>query len=250
VGPSYVRDRDGSGSGRDLLDYVDAYRDPNRGQDFFVALHGLGRTAALYFGVLFAVAFVLQFTIGGLSGVMHASPPIDMEQTDSYIIVAHFHYVLGLGALFAIFCRILLLLAEDYRQTAERDAGKWHFWLAVWSFNATFFPMHFLGELGMPRRIYTYAPHMGWDFWNKWETWNAYIIALSFVPFLINILWSLSSGERAGADPWTRERWSGRYRPRRRSIIFAEVPTVSSRDAFWVAKYGEVEASGLQATPP
>jgi len=199
---------------------------------------------------LFAAAFVLQFTIGGLSGVMHASPPIDMEQTDSYIIVAHFHYVLGLGALFAIFAGLYYYWPKITGRMLNESLGKWHFWLAVWSFNATFFPMHFVGELGMPRRIYTYAPHMGWDFWNKWETWNAYIIAISFIPLVINILWSLTSGERAGADPWDARtlEWSIPTPPP--LYNFAEVPTVTSRDAFWVAKYGEVEASGLQDTPP
>ncbi|MGH7836298.1 MAG: cbb3-type cytochrome c oxidase subunit I, partial [Candidatus Binataceae bacterium] len=199
---------------------------------------------------LFGSAFVLQFTIGGLSGVMHASPPIDLEQTDSYIIVAHFHYVLALGALFAIFAALYYYWPKITGRMLNEPLGKWHFWLAVWSFNATFFPMHFLGELGMPRRIYTYAPHMGWDFWNKWETWNAYIIALSFIPLVLNIYWSLTAGERAGADPWDARtlEWSTPTPPP--IYNFAEVPTVTSRDAFWVMKYGSVEASGLQPGPP
>jgi len=201
--------------------------------------------------MMFAVAFILQFTIGGLSGVMHASPPVDMEQTDSYIIVAHFHYVLGLGALFAIFAGLYYYWPKITGRYFNETLGKWHFWLAVWSFNATFFPMHFLGELGMPRRIYTYAPHMGWDFWNKWETLNAYIIALSFVPFLLNIFWSLTSGERASSnDPWDARtlEWSIPTPPP--AYNFAEVPTVTARDAFWVTKYGDVEASGLTSAPP
>lgn len=198
---------------------------------------------------LFAAAFVLQFTIGGLSGVMHASSPIDLEQTDSYIIVAHFHYVLGLGALFAIFAGLYYYWPKVTGRMLNEKLGKWHFWLAVWSFNATFFPMHFLGELGMPRRIYTYAPNMGWDFWNKWETWNAYVIAISFIPLILNIYWSLTSGERAGADPWDARtlEWSVPTPPP--IYNFAEVPVVNSRDAFWVAKYGSVEAIGTQETP-
>jgi cytochrome c oxidase subunit I len=199
---------------------------------------------------LFAAAFIVQFTIGGLSGVMHASPPVDMQQTDSYIIVAHFHYVLGLGALFAIFAGVYYYWPKVTGRLLNETLGKWHFWLALWSFNATFFPMHFLGQLGMPRRIYTYAPNMGWDFWNQWETWNAYIILLSFVPFVINLYLSLTSGERAGADPWDARtlEWSVPTPPP--IYNFAEVPTVNSRDAFWVAKYGSVEASGLQETAP
>jgi heme/copper-type cytochrome/quinol oxidase subunit 3 len=171
-----------------------------------------------------------------------------MQQTDSYIIVAHFHYVLGLGALFAIFAGVYYYWPKITGRMLNETLGKWHFWLAVWSFNATFFPMHFLGELGMPRRIYTYAPNMGWDFWNKWETWNAYIIALSFIPLLINIIISLTSGEVAGSDPWDARtlEWSVPTPPP--MYNFAEVPTVTARDAFWVQKYGSVEASGLQGT--
>lgn len=199
---------------------------------------------------LFALAFVLQFTVGGLSGVMHASPPIDLEQTDSYIIVAHFHYVLGLGALFAIFAGLYFYWPKVTGRQLNETLGKWHFWLSVWSFNATFFPMHFLGELGMPRRIYTYAPHMGWDFWNFWETWNAYIIALSFIPLLVNIYWSLTNGERASHDPWDARtlEWAVPSPPP--IYNFAEVPEVVSRDAFWVTKYGSVEASGLTQGAP
>jgi cytochrome c oxidase subunit I len=194
---------------------------------------------------LFAVAFVLEFTIGGLSGVMHASPPIDLEQTDSYIIVAHFHYVLGLGALFAIIAAVYMYWPKITGRMLNEPLGKLHFWLTIWSFNAVFFPMHFLGQLGMPRRIYTYAPHMGWDFWNYWETINAYVIAVSFVVFAINIYWSLTNGERATSDPWDARtlEWSIPTPPP--VYNFAAVPTVSSRDAWWVTKYGTVESTGL-----
>jgi cytochrome c oxidase subunit 1 len=195
---------------------------------------------------LFAVAFVLQFTIGGLSGIMHASPPIDLQQTDSYIIVAHFHYVLGLGALFAILGALYMYWPKITGRMLNERLGKLNFWLSVWSFNATFFPMHFLGTLGMPRRIYTYAPHMGWDFWNYWETINAYIIAIAFIILAINVLWSLQYGERAPADPWDARtlEWSIPTPPP--IYNFATVPTVTARDAFWVAKYGNVEATGLE----
>jgi cytochrome c oxidase subunit 1 len=195
---------------------------------------------------LFAVAFVFQFTIGGLSGIMHASAPVDLEQTDSYIIVAHFHYVLGLGALFAILAAFYYWWPKVTGRMLNETLGKWHFWLSAWSFNATFFPMHFLGEWGMPRRIYTYAPNMGWDFWNKWETINAYIIAISFLFFFVNIAWSLTNGERASSDPWDGRtlEWLTPTPPP--IYNFAMVPTVGSRDAFWVMKYGRVEAPGLE----
>jgi cytochrome c oxidase subunit I len=199
---------------------------------------------------LFAIAFVLQFTIGGLSGIMHASPPIDLEQTDSYFIVAHFHYVLGLGALFAILGALYMYWPKITGRMLNEKLGKLNFWLAVWSFNATFFPMHFVGELGMPRRIYTYAPNMGWDFWNYWETINAYIILLSFIILAINVWWSLQYGERAPADPWDARtlEWSVPTPPP--VYNFATVPTVTARDALWVEKYGNVEATGLEQSNP
>ena len=199
---------------------------------------------------LFALAFILQFTIGGLSGIMHASPPIDLEQTDSYIIVAHFHYVLGLGALFAIFAGFYFYFPKVTGRMLSETLGKWHFWLAVISFNCTFFPMHFLGELGMPRRIYTYAPNMGWDFWNFFETISAYVIAVSFVFFFLNIFMSLREGERASSDPWDARtlEWSIPTPPP--AYNFATIPTVTARDAWWVEKYGSVEASGLEGRAP
>ena len=208
-----------------------------------------GGRLSLTTAYLFAVAFVFQFTIGGLSGIMHASPPVDLEQTDSYIIVAHFHYVLGLGALFAILGAFYYWWPKVTGRAMNETLGKWHFWLSVWSFNATFFTMHFLGELGMPRRIYTYAPNMGWDFWNKWETINAYIIAVSFVLFAINIIWSLRDGERASSDQWDARtlEWSIPSPPP--VYNFATIPTVTARDAFWVAKYGSVEAHGVDVVP-
>jgi len=185
---------------------------------------------------LFALAFVFQFTIGGLSGIMHASPPVDLEQTDSYIIVAHFHYVLGLGALFAILGAFYYWWPKITGRTLNETLGKWHFWLAVISFNGTFFPMHFLGELGMPRRIYTYAPNMGFDFWNKFETWSAYLIAISFVLFFVNIFWSLRDGERAAPDQWDGRTLEWAIPSPPPVYNFATIPTVTSRDAFWVMK--------------
>jgi heme/copper-type cytochrome/quinol oxidase subunit 3 len=102
----------------------------------------------------------------------------------------------------------------------------------------------------MPRRIYTYAPHMGWDFWNYWETVNAYIILVSFIVLAINVWWSLQYGERASADPWDARtlEWSAPTPPP--VYNFATVPSVTARDAFWVAKYGNVEATGLEQSNP
>jgi heme/copper-type cytochrome/quinol oxidase subunit 3 len=123
--------------------------------------------------------------------------------------------------------------------------GKWQFWLTTIFFNFTFFPMHFLGEWGMPRRIYTYAPDMGWSFWNGFESVSAFCLGATFLLFFANIAWSWFNGERAGADPWDARtlEWSIPSPPP--VYNFVTVPTVHSRDAFWVEKYGDIEASGL-----
>jgi cytochrome c oxidase subunit I len=195
--------------------------------------------------MLFALGFILEFTIGGLSGVMHASAPIDLEQTDSYFIIAHFHYVLFGGVLMAILSAFYFYFPKMCGRFMNETLGKWHFWLTTIFFNCTFFPMHFLGEWGMPRRIYTYAPDMGWNFWNMFESISAFCLGASFLLFFANIAWSWFNGERAGADPWNARtlEWSIPSPPP--IYNFVTVPTVHSRDAFWVEKYGDVEASGL-----
>src|SRR5271163_1055471 len=195
--------------------------------------------------MLFALGFILEFTIGGLSGVMHASAPIDLEQTDSYFIIAHFHYVLFGGVLMAILAAFYFYFPKMCGRFMNETLGKWHFWLTTIFFNCTFFPMHFLGEWGMPRRIYTYAPDMGWNFWNKFESISAFCLGASFLLFFANVVWSWFNGERAGADPWDARtlEWSIPSPPP--IYNFVTVPTVHSRDAFWVEKYGDVEASGL-----
>src|SRR5260221_2225291 len=201
----------------------------------------LRMTTAFYF----ALGMILEFTIGGLSGVMHASAPIDLEQTDSYFIIAHFHYVLFGGVLMAILAAFYFYFPKMCGRFMNETLGKWHFWLTTIFFNATFFPMHFVGEWGMPRRIYTYAPNMGWDFWNKFESISAFCLGASFLLFFANVLWSWFNGERAGADPWDARtlEWSIPSPPP--IYNFVTVPTVHSRDAFWVEKYGDIEASGL-----
>ena len=153
---------------------------------------------AFYFGV----AAVLEFTLGGLSGVMHASVPIDLQQTDTYFVVAHFHYVLFGGMMFAILGGFYYWWPKITGRMLNEELGKLHFWLTIVGFNGTFFPMHFLGVWGMPRRIYTYAPGMGWDFWNAFETGCAYLLFISFAIFGYNLIRSLSRGEKAEADPW------------------------------------------------
>ena len=112
--------------------------------------------------MLFVLGFFVIFVIGGLTGVMLASVPLDLQVHDTYFVVAHFHYVLIGGAVFPLFGALLLLVSEDHGPDAERDAGGLDFWLFFVGFNLTFFPMHMLGLHGMPRRVYTYPPEVGW----------------------------------------------------------------------------------------
>ena len=202
---------------------------------------------AFYFGV----AAVLEFTLGGLSGVMHASVPIDLQQTDTYFVVAHFHYVLFGGMMFAILGGFYYWWPKITGRMLNEELGKLHFWLTIVGFNGTFFPMHFLGVWGMPRRIYTYAPGMGWDFWNAFETGCAYLLFISFAIFAYNLIRSLSRDEKAEADPWDARtlEWATPSPPP--PYNFENIPPVRGRDAFWVDKYGVmVEGHGHGSSQP
>jgi cytochrome c oxidase subunit 1 len=187
---------------------------------------------------LFAVGFVAMFIIGGLSGVMHASPPVDLQQTDTYFIVAHFHYVLFGGSIFGLFAGIYYWFPKMTGRMLSERLGTLHFWLMIIGFNITFFPQHFLGVQGMPRRIYTYAPDLGWDLWNIVSTVGSFGIAASILVFLINVWVSLRQGLRAGNDPWDAAtlEWMTTSPPAHYN--FATLPTVTSARPLWDIKYG------------
>ncbi|HEX5502589.1 MAG TPA: cytochrome c oxidase subunit I [Thermomicrobiales bacterium] len=199
--------------------------------------------------LLFAVGFVAMFIIGGLSGVMHASPPVDTQHQDTYFVVAHFHYVLFGGSMFGLFAGLHYWFPKFTGRMLNDALGKWTFWLMLIGFNVTFFPMHFVGVDGMPRRIYTYPEGMGWDFWNFVETIGSWILAFSVLIFLINAYRSWRYGEVAGNDPWdgaTLE-WSIPGPPP--SFNFAQVPRVTARDAFWVEKRATQAAAEVGLAP-
>ena len=201
----------------------------------------LRMTTAMYFGL----AFILEFTMGGLSGIMHASPPVDLQQTDSYFVVAHFHYVLFGGTMFAILGGFYYWWPKMTGRLLDERLGKLEFWLTVIGFNGTFFPMHFLGEWGMPRRIYTYAPNMGWTFLNQFETVCAFILGFAFLIFYINIIKTFFSDERALGDPWDGRglEWATSSPPP--PYNFGNIPNVRGRDAHWITKYGRAGSRGI-----
>ena len=189
--------------------------------------------------LLFSIGFVAMFVIGGLSGVTHAIVPHDAQQHDTYYVVAHFHYVLFGGAIFGLFAGTYYWWPKIFGRLLGERLGKTHFWLMLIGFNLAFGPMHVFGLQGMPRRIYKYPSGMGWDFWNLMSTVGAFIIALSFVVFLVNVVLSRRRGEIAGADPWDARtlEWSMPSPPP--EYNFAEVPIVKHRDDWWYTKYTE-----------
>src|SRR5215216_104698 len=188
--------------------------------------------------MLFAVGLVSQFTIGGISGVMHAAVPVDTQQNDTYFIVAHFHYVLFGGSIFALMGAIYFYWPKAFGKMLDERLGKWHFWLTFAAFNLTFFPMHFLGLEGMPRRYSSYGENSGWWEWNVVVSAGGILLGSTFVLFLYNIAKSLQHGKPSGADPWDASNleWSIASPPAHYN--FASYPVVAARDPLWEAKYG------------
>lgn len=189
--------------------------------------------------LLFALGFISMFIIGGVSGVMHASPPADLIQHDTYFIVAHIHYVLIGGSIFALLAGIHYWFPKFSGRMLNETLGKWTFWTFLIFFNVTFMPMHWTGLLGMPRRVYTYGPELGVTGLNQVSTIGAMGLGFAVLLFVVNVFLSLRRGEIAPDDPWdgaTLE-WSIPSPPP--VYNFAKVPVVFSRDAWWAMKHPE-----------
>lgn len=197
--------------------------------------------------LLFALGFVWMFMIGGLSGVMHSSAPSNAQQQDTYFVVAHFHYVLIGGAIFALFAGLYYWFPKVTGRLMNEKIGVVNFVLMFIGFNVTFFPMHFLGLMGMPRRIYTYDPALGLQFWNQVSTIGSFILAAGVAVYLYNLAVSLKKGELAGEDPWDARTLEWMLPNPPPVYNFARIPVVSARDEFWARKYEGAPAKEVAA---
>src|SRR5258706_3260837 len=188
-----------------------------------------GGSIQLTTSMCFAIAFLIQFVVGGLTGVMFAVAPIDWQLTDTYFVVAHFHYVLFGGTIFALFAAGFYWFPKMTGRMLDERSGKITFWLMVIGFNLTFFVQHFLGLMGMPRRTYTYGDHPGWFALNAISTAGAFFMGAAILAFLWNVFRTLRSGEVAGDNPWDafRLEWATTWPPHEKN--FARVPQVKGR---------------------
>jgi cytochrome c oxidase subunit 1 len=189
--------------------------------------------------MIFCLGFLFQFLIAGLTGIMLAAAPFDWQLTDSYFVVAHFHYVLIGGLLYAIFAGFYYWYPKAFGRLLDRRLGLWHFWLFTVGFHLTFDTMHFPGLLGMPRRIYTYDPGRGWETLNFITSLGALFQAAGVLCLVVNLLRSWKRGEVAGDDPWdawTLE-WATTSPPP--AYNFEAEPVVRSRRPLWDSKHPE-----------
>jgi cytochrome c oxidase subunit 1 len=198
--------------------------------------------------LLFVIGFFTIFVIGGLSGVMLASVPLDAQVHDTYFVVAHFHYVLIGGTVFPLLGAVYYWFPKAVGRMMDERLGRWHFWLALVGFNVAFFPMHVLGLMGMPRRVYTYQTEMGWGSLNLLVSAGALAFAASFLVFLHNVLASARRGAPAGDNPWGAStlEWATSSPPP--PYNFERIPVVTSRDPLWAERDGLPVATGLSVT--
>jgi cytochrome c oxidase subunit I len=191
--------------------------------------------------MLFAVGFIATFVMGGLTGVSLAVVPIDWEVTDSYYVVAHLHYVLFGGVIFAVFAGTYYWFPKMTGRLLSERLGKWHFWLVFIGFHLTFLPQHWLGVNGMPRRVFTYAADTGWGPLNLLSSVGALVLGAGIAVFAWNLITSLRSGAPSGEDPW--DAWTLEWYTASPPIPenFLRIPTVEGRRPLWDRKHPDLK---------
>lgn len=183
--------------------------------------------------MLFTIGFLMNFLLGGVTGVMVASPPIDYQAHASYFVVAHFHYVLGGGSLFAIFAAMFFWWPKMFGVKLQEGLGKWCFWLLFVGFNVTFLPMHLMGIEGMPRRVFTYAATGDLPLLNAIATGGSYVMFVGVVLFVANVIVSALKREPVGDDPWHANslEWATSSPPP--EFNFTKLPPIRSERPVW-----------------
>lgn len=191
--------------------------------------------------MMYALGFLALFLLGGLTGVQLSAAPANTQIHHTYFVVGHFHYVMIGGALFSLMAALHYWSPKMFGRMMNESLGKISFWTLFVGFNATFFPMHILGVLGMPRRIYTYSAETGWEFWNAVSTIGAFIMAVSIMVTLYNLAITMRKPMDAVADPWDGRTLEWMISSPPPAHNFDELPIVSSRDELWHRKHPHLE---------
>jgi len=201
--------------------------------------------------MLFSIGLVTQFTVGGLSGVSHAFASADTQQTDTYYIVAHFHYVLFGGALFGFMAGFYYWWPKIFGYKLSEKIGKWNFWMMVIGFNMTFGPMHILGLQGMPRRMDAYSEAQGFTFWNQIASVGSLILGIGTISILFNAVkshkrWVAQGRPDVGPDPWDARTIEWSIQSPTPEHNFDKTPVIKSLDDFWHRKFVRTSSGGYE----
>lgn len=198
--------------------------------------------------MLFAIGFIPTFVMGGMTGVMLALPPADYQYQDSYFVVAHFHYVLVGGTVFGLFAGAYYWWPKMFGKLLNETLGKFHFWTFLIGFHLTFFPQHFLGLFGMPRRVFTYQEGVGLETINFISTIGVAGMVIGTLAFIYNVYITAKKGAQAPADPWNGRTLEWAIASPPPEYNFAQLPRVRGYDALWVEK--EAGNKGIQPAEP